>query len=190
MMMKIPYLWRIPDSYPEAFIGEYVRSGSPDRFLFRQGLQISDAAGLPAVRFSTPLKTLLQYSCLPNNAMVPLVRNDLGMKLLGMAPADVQLVKTKVLAMGEESEDFFILNVTSKVVGIDKEQSVFSMVPGTQQVMAFKRLTYFEGCLGAHMLARDAEYLSHLLVSPEVVEALRTEKVSGVEFLLSSEINW
>jgi hypothetical protein len=27
------YLWKIPDDYPEALIGTYDKSGSPDRFL-------------------------------------------------------------------------------------------------------------------------------------------------------------
>lgn len=191
MMKKTaPHLWRIPDSYPESLIGEYVRSGSPDRFLFRQGLRLSEDVGLPVLRFAAPLKTLLQYACLPNNAMVPLIRNDFGVRLSEIAAADIQLIKTKVQAQDGDSDDFFILNVTSKVTGIDKEQSAFSFVPGTDQIMAFKRLAYSESCLGTHMLARDAEYLSHLLVSEELVEVLRAEKVSGVEFLLPSEISW
>jgi hypothetical protein len=191
MIMKTaPRLWSIPDSYPESLIGEYVRLSSPDRFLFRQGLRLSEDVGLPVVRFAASLNTLLQYACLPNNAMVPLIRNDFGARLSEIAAADVQLINTKVQTQDGESDDFFILNVTSKITGIDKEQSVFSFVPGTEQIMAFKRLAYIESCLGTHMLARDAEYLSHLLVSEELVKVLRAEKVSGVEFLLPSEISW
>lgn len=189
-MKTAPHLWRIPDSYPESLIGEYVRSGSPDRFLFRQGLRLSEDVGLPVLRFAAPLKTLLQYACLPNNAMVPLLRNDFGGRLSEIAAADVQLIKTKVQAQDADCDDFSILNVTSKVTAIDKEQSAFRFVPGTDQIVAFKRLAYSESCLGTHMLARYAEYLSHLLVAEELVKVLRAEKVSGVEFLLPSEISW
>jgi hypothetical protein len=190
MVMKMTYLWRIPDSYPESLIGEYVRTIGPDRFMFRQGQKVPDDVGVPVVKFAAPLAKLLPYSCLANNAMIPLVNAELVTLLSSQAAAYIQLIKAKVEAEDGESDNFSILNLTSKIVGIDKSKSSFNMVPGTQKIMSVKRLSYVEGCLGSHMLARDADYLSHLLVSDELVEILNAGKLLGVEFLRTEEINW
>lgn len=182
------YLWRIPESYPESLIGEYLRDRSPDRFIFRRGVRVPEDVGTPVLRFNASCERLLQYDCLPNNAMVPLLRGDLATLLLERAPADVQLVKAEVLALDGQSDAFFLLNVTAMVTGIDKSQSTLTYLPGTKQILSFKRLAYLDDCLGEHELARDAEYTAHLLVSEGLVASLRARRVTGVEFCLPSEI--
>jgi hypothetical protein len=189
-VIKMTYLWRIPDSYPESLIGEYVRISSPDRFLFRQGQAVPDELGVPVVKFAAPLAKLLPYSCLPNSGMIPLINAELRDLLSRVATADIQLIKAKVYAQDGESDNFFILNPASKIVGIDRDKSSFNFVPGTQKIMSFKRLSYINDCLGSHMLARDADYLSHLLVSDELVELLKGRGLLGVEFLRAEEIDW
>lgn len=132
----------------------------------------------------------MPYSCLPNDGMIPLIRKDFGDFLIKELGRDIQFINARIRTLEAASDDYFILNVTSKVVGIDPERSDFNLVPGTQQIMSFKRLSYVEGCLGEHMLARDAEYLSHLLVSAELVEILNGYKLSCVEFQRPEEVKW
>lgn len=184
------YLWRIPDRYPNSLIGEYVTAVSPDRFLFLEGRAINEEIGTPAVQFSARLANLSKFACLPNSGMIPLISAEFGELLLSEAAADIQLIKTKVHARDGDSENFFILNLKFKVVGIDRDQSTFVYIPGTREIMAFNSLKYVEGCLGHHMLARDANYLSHLLVSAKLVEMVKKRGFLGVDFLRAEEIDW
>jgi len=184
------YLWRVPDDYPQSLIGEYQRESGPDRFLFKKGERLSSQVGAPVIRFQGTLDKLREFDCLANNALVPLVNAKCGALLSELAPSDVELITAKVEAADGITEEFSLVNVTSKVKGIDRDRSVFTYVPGSQQIMTFRKLDYFEDCLGEHALARDSEYLGHLLVSEEIAKRLKREAGRGIELLKPTEIDW
>ena len=188
--MSMIYLWRISDDYPQSLIGKYQREGTPDRFLFKKGEALPETVGTPIIKFDAPLAKLREYDCLSHSAMVPLVSAACAELLQEIAPTDVQFIKTQVIGSDSATEEFSLVNVTSKVCGIDRERSVFKYVPGTQQIMSFRKLSYVEGCLGIHGLARDSEYLSHLLVSNSVAERLINEGLSGIALIKPTEVAW
>jgi len=188
----MPYLWEIPDSYPASLIGDYDRSVSPDRFLLRKGEPVSIELGVPVIKFAASLSVLNKYACLPNSSMLPLVSEVFGRALMSLAPKNIQLLKAKIQVRDGETDSFSVLNVTTKIMAIDKAQSRFSYIRDTQFISSFERLEYLAECLGSHMIARDAEYLSHILVADELVATFKHMKIStaGAAFLRTSEMSW
>lgn len=182
------YIWRIPDDYPESLIGEYVKSDGPDRFLFRRGERLPVDVGVPVIRFSAPLKSIRQYTCLPNNAMLPIVGKDLSEVLYNYAPEDVQMFPVKIQSQDGISDDYCLLNIATKIVGLDKSRCDLNFIPGTDQIMSFRHLSYFDDCLGSHSLARDSEYLAHILVSGGLVNTMLANHVTGVDFVTPEKI--
>ncbi|WP_454675453.1 hypothetical protein [Achromobacter pestifer] len=174
------YLWRVPDDYPQALIGEYVSAEGLDRFSLRRGERLPDQHAIPVVRFSVPGNQLHGLSCLPNSAMLPLVGRGFADFLIENAPDDIQLIKSRIQTKDGDVDGFNFVNIISSVIAIDKNESIFTLVPGSDKVMGFKKLRYYENCLGGHMLARDSEYMAHLLVSNELAEKMKQRSFSGV----------
>lgn len=158
------FLWEFPDEYPENLIGEYEEAASPDRFLFQEGRTISvDLA--PLITFEVCPEDLKVYGCLASTAMVPLVSSNIAAKLMSFCPEDVQMVKARILANGSDLPGYSIVNALHKVKAIDHDNSVYSIIPGTDSIMGFQKLAVLPGALGQYAIARDEEYLSHLLVN-------------------------
>lgn len=184
------YLWKIPDEYPEKLIGEYDRESSPDRFIFKKGETLPSDLAKPVIKFDASVQELNEIDDLANNAMVPVIGGRLAAVLVDLASDDIQLVDVVIKAKDGELEGRKILNIVSKVAGIDKEQSKFTLVPGTDQIMSFRSLKYKNDCLKGHLLARDAEYSSNLIVSQALAERLMDMKLKGVGLYLPENIEW
>ena len=183
----MPLLWRIPDDFPERAIGEYERSKSPDRFLFREG-RVLEIDGMPTLKFDVPSVAIPPFDCLPNNSLVPLVNSRVKRVLEQLCPSDVQLFEASVIAADRAVTGYWLVNATHSVRGLDRSRSVYTHVPGTDQIMAFQKVHYHEDCLGRHHVARDAEYRSHLLVSGELHKRFQEQVITGVVFLFPEEV--
>lgn len=184
------YLWRIPDDYPQNLIGEYQKESSPDRFMFRKGEVLPSNVCVAVVKINAVLSKISKYASLPNSAMVPIIDRRLADLLTKYAQRDIQLFRVRVIAKDGDSDEFSILNVTNKVTCIDHKKSEYSLVPGSQQIMSFRRLEHLDGCLLSHSLARDSEYLSHLLVSDELGNAIIAAGFKGLALQRPNEISW
>jgi len=184
------YLWKILDDYPERLIGEYDRSKGPDRFLFKQGRRLESEANDPTFRFKCKPKDLKSLDDLANNAMVPLVSDRVAALLLRICPNDVELVNSTVVADGKPVQNYRIVNAVHKVEGIDHQASEYSLVPGTKAIMKIRKMRYHDGCLGDFDLARDAEFLSNLLVSKRLHDAMSEEGLRGIGLYLPSDMAW
>ncbi len=184
------YLWKIPDEYPEKMIGEYDRENSPDRFVFKKGELLPEDVGKPIFRFDADVTELKKLDDLANNAMVPVISERLAAVLAEVVSNDIQLIDVAIKAKDEDLEGYKLLNIVNKVIGIDKSQSKFTLVPGTDQIMGFRSLKYEDDCLGEHALARDAEYSSNLIVSQALAEKLLEMKVTGIGLYLPENIDW
>jgi|SRR5690606_24158497 len=184
------YLWKIPDDYPEKLIGDYDRENSPDRFIFKKGEMLPSDLAKPVIKFDASVQELIELDDLANNAMVPVISERLAAVLAGWATEDIQLVDVVIKAKDGDLEGYKILNIVSKVFGIDKEQSKFTLVPGTDQIMSFRSLKYKDDCLKGHHLARDAEYSSNLMVSQALAERLMEMELKGVGLYLPENMEW
>ena len=184
------YLWKIPSEYPDKLIGEYDKNLSPDRFIFTDGEIVSIGKNYPVITFEASIDELKRLDCLCNNAMLPVISERLACTLKEFASADIQLIDVVISASDGELVGYSLLNVTAKVIGIDKAASKFTLIPGTESIMGFKSLRYSSDCMGDHMLARDAEYSSNLMVSDGLVERLITMNLLGVGLYRPEDMNF
>ncbi len=173
------YLWEIPEYYPEKLIGEYDRTCSPDRFMLAEGEPI-DKCDLATIRFiEASLPKLMRYDVLPNSSMLPLVNLKVRKILKEKAPEECQFLNAKIIASDGETDDYNIVVSTKKQDILNKDDSKYSLVSGTDAIMGFTTLRYYSD-LFKYNLAREANYLSHLLVSQSLRDALENANISGL----------
>ena len=115
----MPYLWKIPDEYPEELIGEYLREQSPNRFLLRQGKIFTDHNLTPTFRFNGSLEVLEGFDILPNSTMIPLVSERVANLLIAICASDLQFIPATVMVGDEEILGKSLLNALKFISGID-----------------------------------------------------------------------
>lgn len=174
------YLWEIPDNYPENLIGRYRRETSPDRFLFKKGEVLPDTIGNLEIEFDVCVKDLQMRDDLANSSMIPVVSSRLANALCELAPDDIQLFDVSISASDGNLEGYKLLNIVHKVDALDREQSEYSLIPGTDKILSFSKLTFKENGLLGHHLARDSSYNSHLLISDWLANKLNSLKFEGI----------
>jgi hypothetical protein len=184
------FLWTSPDDYPESLIGTYDRKASPDRFLFKQGRRLEVPDVIPVVRFDCSTSELRGIDDLVSSAMVPIVSERIQELLRERAGQDVQLVDVHVRTRDGELSGYRIVNVTTLVKTIDHSASEYTLIPGTNAIMGFRKLVVFPDALGQHALARDAEYKSNLMVSDPLGEFLKGLRLGGVGLYRPEEMTW
>jgi hypothetical protein len=184
----MPYLWQIPETYPDEWIGRYDAAASPDRFLLRQGQRWPAGLGAPVVKFSVSPRELKSFDVLPNNAGDPLVSNTVVEGLQRLCDSDFEVVPTHVIAEKATVDGYSFINVVAQVNAIDLEQSSFVFIPGTKHIMKFKKLRLKDAGLGGHHLVRDMFYPSYLFVSNDTKELFDYKQWRGVDFGLPEAI--
>ena len=172
------YLWESPDNYPEKLVGEYDRQRSPDRFLMQEGTPVE--MGDTYVEFEAKASWVRKFDALATNAMVPLVSPRIQEVLLRLAPDQVQFVPAHITTRDEEISGYVYVVATKQVVGLDHEASEYSYIADTTAIMGFEKIRYKEDCLGELHIARDAEYLPHILISKTLRDALEDLHVGGL----------
>lgn len=186
---EVIYIWKIRDDYPESLIGEYDRERGPDRFSYKQGKGL-DAVPVspPAFRFNASKNAIRVLDDLANNAMVPLVSSRVAAILSEACPSDVQLIPAEVVCKDGVLDGYSIVVVKNRVRGLDHEKSKYKCMPGMKAIMRFESAVYREDCLGSLGMARDDEYLSNLLVSERIREALKGIEDLGI--YSSAAVDW
>ncbi|WP_028389484.1 imm11 family protein [Legionella fairfieldensis] len=184
------YLWQKPKNCTNKLIAEYDREHSPDRFLFLDGVRLANKKVDKKIIFVHEMlqEKISSYDCIPNNSSSPLVNQKIVDLLLELAPADVQFFDTEVHCKDGILINYKLLNVTSTIVGIDREKSIYNLIAGTDAIDTFRYLTYKPGCMGAHKIARDEEYTNHLLVSEGIKIAFEKEKIKGIWFIRAEDL--
>lgn len=124
-----------------------------------------------------------KYDSIPNNSTAPLVNQKIMDLLLELAPEDVQFLDAKIQCKDAVLTDYKLLNVTHKIIGIDRDKSIYSTFENSDDIRRIKYLTYKSGCMKNHKLARDADYLGHLLVTEEIKLAFEREQIKGPNFI-------
>lgn len=176
------YSWKIPEKFLNRDLGEYGRDCSPDRFLLFSGRKLTSNEFdlMPTVYFEVSKKRVLKFDCLPNNAQIPLVNNRIKTILENLAPDDVQFFPAKLVCCDGELKGYYYINITHMIVGIDHEKSIYTKMKMADVISGFHYLTYKEGCMGVHQLARDQEYEGNLLVSEKIKSVFDKEHITGV----------
>ncbi|MDO8954159.1 MAG: hypothetical protein Q7V63_04855 [Gammaproteobacteria bacterium] len=183
--MTKTYLWEKPGNYPPELLGLYDEEHSPDRFLFRKGIRLSDndLIPIPLIKFKITKQQLRQYECLVNSSEVPVISNRLADLLIEFAGNDIQLCDVKIECINGELEGYKILNIPQTIKGIDHARSSCTKMKLVDRILQINRLFYLPGCMGEHNLAREAEYMGLLLVSQTLYDAFQNKKMTGVRLV-------
>lgn len=185
-----PCLWRIPERYPASVIGVFRSAEAMDRFTLKRGQFLEKFAGIPVIDFGVSLRVLRKFDCLVSSAMVPIVGPTLARILAKFASENVQLIPARVIGSDGEAVEFAVLNVVGTVQCIDHARSSYEVLPGSNQILSFRKLEFVEGCLGARHISRDCEYLSHIVVSERLVTEVRSLGLAGVDFMEPINVRW
>jgi len=183
------FLWKIRDEYPERLLGSYDRSSSPDPSLFRQGQEVFNL-GIPVVRFDCRSSDLAGIDDLASNAMAPIVSSRIQNVLRDKCPNDIQLIDVRIITSDGEVPGYQLVNAKYAVQATDRDASDYKLIPGTDFIMKFCKLTLRPDCLQKHQLARDSDYLSNLIVSTSLGEHLKALKPVDIGLYSPEDMTW
>ena len=181
------YMWELPETLQNKFIAVYDDKLSPDRFLFMHGHKLSpnEVSKIPIFDVKVSQAQIQKYDCIPDNVGVPIVNQKIIDILRKLAPNDVEFFDVKIKCKDANLSGYSLLNVKSRIKGIDFEKSEYKKIPmpGDTFIYIFKYMTYKPGCMEDHKLARDEEYLDNLLVTEEIKQTFAKEKIRGMRFV-------
>ena len=187
-LITMTYIWQIHDSYPELMIGEYDRKNGHGRFLLKKGQRLGDEIGPWRFTFQALVANLRKLDDLANNTLVPLISPRLAKLVLAITDQDAQLLPVEIDASDGTIREYRLLNVLAQLPAVDRSVSEFSLIPGSNEVMKFRKLVLLEGCLGDHQLARCKEYSSYLLVSDKMASPMLDSQMAGMQMTLPQNI--
>ena len=176
------YIWQDLEDVKNKDIGVYDREVSFDSYFLWQGrlLKETEFQPKPTVEFEITMKRVQQFDCLANNTLIPLVSQRLRMLLENIAPNDVQFIPAKLMCKDGVLENYYFLNITHFIKGLDHERSDYTMMLDLPNIRGFRYAVYKTNCLGAHYLAREEEYKGHLLVNDAIKRLFEKHKITGV----------
>jgi hypothetical protein len=187
------YLWESPWYYPNRLLGVYDSDHSPDRFLFRRGIALTqEQINAPSIlRVNASKERVLRYDNLYNNSHIPLVNERIRNILFKLIPNDVQFFEAKVICRDGELSGYTMLNSTRMIDGIDFERSIPDYLGGDENdekyIIGFKRLTMKPGCMDHCGLARDENDILTVFVSQHLVDIFKQAKITGVDFMIPND---
>jgi len=181
------YLWRCSEDYPNRLYGRYNKQRGPNRFLFWEGNDRPKNLGTPEFFFEASSKHLGEWDSLCNDAGLPIVGPRIIQILTEIAPDDVEFLDVQIATRQGELVGYKLLCILNAINGLDHERSEYTLIAETEEIGGFRRLEYVPSCLGDLQLARDAEYLPHILVGEELQERFVTAGIRGVELYLPEE---
>ncbi len=135
----------------------------------------------------------LKYDCLPNNlGGEPPIINKRTLKLLkNLCPEDFQefpvIIKNGNPKLPEyTNHEYYLLNITHNASAIDIETSIIRYFE-SGNVDDIRKLVLQKDCLQGYHLTRIDIYSGIVLVSTELVNIFKKEKITGVRFLKDYE---
>ena len=124
-----------------------------------------------------------KYDCIHNNSAAPLVNQKIIDILLKFAPDDIQFFDAEIRCKDSTLNNYKLLNLTHKIIGIDHEKSSYTNLGTTDLILTIKHLIYKKGCMREYNLARDAEFLGNILVNENVKQAFEEANIKGVRLI-------
>jgi hypothetical protein len=175
------WIWSVPENFPNKRIGEYVKDSGTDRFIFREGRELTEQIVPPKIMFECSEKYL--NDVLPNSGQLLIVSKKILDILEEICPQDIQVFEANVYIGEKKIPNYYLLNVVNAVDVLDKGKSEYSTIKGTDAILNFKKIVYkFEGLPNNHHIVRNLDYKSHVLVSDVLKEIFERNNIIGVQF--------
>jgi hypothetical protein len=136
---------------------------------------LPENSGTPVYRSKSDVRKFRSLNCIPTEAGIIVSRlwQDIILKCV---PANrVQFYPVKLVARGEETMEFSWVIPFDKVACVDlKRTQITNCVdqPGLFAIISAENVCHTPNCMGDKHLARDAHWMSHVLVSDALRDAL------------------
>jgi hypothetical protein len=185
------YIWSNPENHPDGLVGQYRYANSEDPFAFKDGVLVGDISQKPHIEFIGKVEELRKFDCLPNDTLLPLVSRKVQAILQGVCGDDLQLFDAVIDCEDAVVDDYAIVNVAKTVRALDRVRASVDLIPGTQSIMGFSFLAYNSQIMSdqGYEIARDADYLPHILVGDQLFSAFEDKVVTGVHLMTVNEYN-
>ena len=183
------YLWKNPERYSEKYVAEYFQDEIVDRYIFEDGKKLTkeDINGEVIFKCNNKLEQICKFDEIINVCPFPIVNTKIIGILNEIAPSHVQFFDVRIECLDGLLTNYKILNVTSLVKGIDHELSVLEKLDGYPDIIGFKYIEYNHDCLGKLDIARDAEYLSMIVVSEKIKQRFKEDGIKSTRFITPEE---
>ncbi|MEH7353861.1 DUF1629 domain-containing protein [Neobacillus drentensis] len=176
------WIWSIPVGFQNKRIGEYIKGSGTDRFIFREGRELTEQIVPPKVVFECSEKYL--NGVLPNSGLLLIGSKKIVDILEEICPHDIQVFEANVYVGEKKIPNYYLLNIVNAVEVLDKDKSDFTTIKGTNAILNFKKIVYkFDGLPNNHHIVRNLDYKSHVLVSEVLKDAFEINDIKGVQFI-------
>lgn len=181
------YIWEFYEGYPNKSVGQYDEKNQIDRFFFTGVEKLLDNEEI-IILFEIKKEEILKYDDIENTGggWLKIVSPDLATTLKQYAPQEVQLVDVTLRTQNGDIKDYKIVNILREVSALNKEESKFSYIPGSneQAIMGFRKLRLHPQ--DDFNIALLSEYKPFILISPFLKEKI--EKFNGVAIFKDEEL--
>jgi hypothetical protein len=175
------WIWRIPNKWSDNRIGRVLKNTGTDRFEFLKGKTLDE---------NTTSCSKVVFDCeeeffsdvLPNNGALLIVSRRVLDIMDNLCKYDYQVFEANVFVAKNKVNGYYLLNILNLVEILDKTRSVFTTINNSNSILKFEKLVYKEEDLINHSIARNADYLQHVVVSQELKEIFKKENIKGIEF--------
>lgn len=175
------WIWSVPEDFPNKRIGEYVKGSGTDRFMFREGRELTEQIVPPKIVFECLEKHL--NDVLPNSGLLLIVSKKIVEILAEICPQDIQVFEANVYIGENKIPNYYLLNIVNAVEVVDKSKSEYTTIKGTDAILNFKKIVYkFDVLPNNHHIVRNLDYKSHVLVSDVLKEVFERNNIKGVQF--------
>jgi hypothetical protein len=187
--MVMPYIWAIPNGYPQRVVGLYDKTNPLHYLTLLEGVPLKGEIPPLRIRFDdAKLRDLERYDSLWNNSGVPLVSNRLAQLMLELGREDFELIDAEAVAADGTTRSYRLVNITNLVDSIDYSRSLPVYITNTSGgIMGFNRLVFRQRCMDLHAFGREIKKRSMLLVSSLARDELMRQRLRGVEFVTADE---
>jgi hypothetical protein len=197
------YLWRTPDKFYQSIIGDdlsryigiYNKEKEPHIYNdkagerrcllslstvfsgYYEGKSFSFSKEKLTFNFDAKKSELMTYDILENDYRFIIVNDRVREVLNRFASKDLEYLEPTILCADGELSGYYVLNIMSRVSGINKEKSKCEFcVVDPNDIAGFEPgiggMVYNHDCLGKHHIAKEREFGSFVLVSQELKDAL------------------
>ena len=176
------FIWRMSSEIPEKLVALCQKEGDLSSLRKARALSASPVARFD---FGGSISQLNELEYLPNSAALPVVRSEIGDRILRLCGATMQIFPCAV-----ECEDtvqiWSLLNPLESVGGVIWQLSDALVIPGTTQVMKFRSLRLLPDTLVGLHVARLREFMPFILVSAKFRSLFQGG--DGCEFIDPAEL--
>lgn len=189
MSMDGPYIWSIPEGYPQSAIGILDETTATWYFPFRDGEPAGKFEPVPAFDYSgASLKKLRRLGCLFNRSGLPLVDKAILSKMQDIGGSDFEALDCDVDALEGSTEEYKLINITNLSGCIDYDRSdVVFRPPDLGGIRTFRRLVLRPSGMGERSFSRERDWTGLLLVSRCARDELLKLGKPGLNFITADE---